>query len=210
MGDVKLLAMIGAFLGWKLVLLTLVMASLSGSIIGVALIASKRGNMKYALPFGTFLAIGAWCRPPGAHRSWTGTSASTNEPQAYSLLAITAMIVLVIGVIVFAGLRFLSASRRNRSHSREGGDSALMAVALQDAIQKLRAQERAMTERAEASELLNTQIVNSLSARIARCRSDRPRADPEPRWTTDARVRCDGRVAALHEVARSPLHRWQG
>ena len=40
-------------------LLTLVMASLSGSIIGVALIASKRGNMKYALPFGTFLAIGA-------------------------------------------------------------------------------------------------------------------------------------------------------
>jgi leader peptidase (prepilin peptidase)/N-methyltransferase len=59
MGDVKLLAMIGAFLGWKLVLLTLVMASLSGSIIGVALIASKRGTMKYALPFGTFLAIGA-------------------------------------------------------------------------------------------------------------------------------------------------------
>ncbi len=59
MGDVKLLAMIGAFLGWKLVLLTLVLASLSGSIIGVAMIASKRGDMKYTLPFGTFLAIGA-------------------------------------------------------------------------------------------------------------------------------------------------------
>ena len=59
MGDVKLLAMIGAFLGWKLVLLTLVLASFSGSLIGVALIASKRGDMKYALPFGTFLAIGA-------------------------------------------------------------------------------------------------------------------------------------------------------
>ncbi len=84
--------------------------------------------------------------------------------QAHALLANTAIIALVIGVIVFAGLRLLSASRRNRSHSREGGDSALMAVALQDAIQKLRAQERAMTERAEASELLNTQIVNSLSA----------------------------------------------
>jgi PAS domain S-box-containing protein len=61
-------------------------------------------------------------------------------------------------------LRFLSASRRNRTHTREGGDSALLAGALQDAIQKLRAQERAMTERAEASELLNTQIVNSLTA----------------------------------------------
>jgi leader peptidase (prepilin peptidase)/N-methyltransferase len=59
MGDVKLLAMIGAFLGWKLVLLTLVLASFSGSIIGVAMIASQRGDMKYALPFGTFLAIGA-------------------------------------------------------------------------------------------------------------------------------------------------------
>jgi len=59
MGDVKLLAMIGAFLGWKLVLLTLVFASFSGSIVGVAMIASKRGDLKYALPFGTFLAIGA-------------------------------------------------------------------------------------------------------------------------------------------------------
>jgi leader peptidase (prepilin peptidase)/N-methyltransferase len=59
MGDVKLLAMIGAFLGWKLVLLTLVLASFSGSIIGLAVIASSRGDMKHALPFGTFLAIGA-------------------------------------------------------------------------------------------------------------------------------------------------------
>jgi leader peptidase (prepilin peptidase) / N-methyltransferase len=59
MGDVKLLAMIGAFLGWKLVLLTLVFASFTGSLAGGALIASGRGNMKYALPFGTFLAVGA-------------------------------------------------------------------------------------------------------------------------------------------------------
>ena len=58
-GDVKMLAMIGAFLGWKLVLLTLVLSSLVGSIVGIAIIALKRGDMKYALPFGTFLAIGA-------------------------------------------------------------------------------------------------------------------------------------------------------
>jgi leader peptidase (prepilin peptidase) / N-methyltransferase len=59
MGDVKMLAMIGAFLGWQHVLLTLVLASFSGAIIGVALILVQKGSMKYALPFGTFLAVGA-------------------------------------------------------------------------------------------------------------------------------------------------------
>ena len=59
MGDVKMLAMIGAFLGWKLVLLTLLLASFSGTIIGVGVLVLKRESMKYALPFGTFLALGA-------------------------------------------------------------------------------------------------------------------------------------------------------
>jgi leader peptidase (prepilin peptidase)/N-methyltransferase len=59
MGDVKMLAMIGAFLGWKAVLVTLVLSSFSGAAIGMALIAAQRGGMKLALPFGTFLAVGA-------------------------------------------------------------------------------------------------------------------------------------------------------
>ena len=59
MGDVKMLAMIGAFLGWPLMVLTLVLASFAGSIVGVSLIASGRGSMQAALPFGTFLALGA-------------------------------------------------------------------------------------------------------------------------------------------------------
>jgi leader peptidase (prepilin peptidase) / N-methyltransferase len=59
MGDVKMLAMIGAFLGWQLTLVTLVLSSIAGSIVGVGLIVSRRGGMKYALPFGTFLALGA-------------------------------------------------------------------------------------------------------------------------------------------------------
>ncbi|HKY22293.1 MAG TPA: prepilin peptidase [Vicinamibacterales bacterium] len=58
-GDVKMLAMIGAFLGWKLTLLTLILSSFIGSIVGVGMIALKRGDMKYALPFGTFLAVAA-------------------------------------------------------------------------------------------------------------------------------------------------------
>jgi len=59
MGDVKMLAMIGAFLGWKAVLVTMVLSSFSGAVIGLALIAAQRGGMKLALPFGTFLALGA-------------------------------------------------------------------------------------------------------------------------------------------------------
>jgi leader peptidase (prepilin peptidase) / N-methyltransferase len=59
MGDVKMLAMIGAFLGWKLMLVTLVFASFAGSVVGIGIMASGRGGMKAALPFGTFLAVGA-------------------------------------------------------------------------------------------------------------------------------------------------------
>jgi leader peptidase (prepilin peptidase)/N-methyltransferase len=59
MGDVKMLAMIGAFLGWRLTLVTLIFASFTGALVGVAMLASGRGGMKAALPFGSFLAVGA-------------------------------------------------------------------------------------------------------------------------------------------------------
>jgi leader peptidase (prepilin peptidase)/N-methyltransferase len=57
-GDVKMLAMIGAFLGWKLAVVTLIFSSLAGSVVGLIVIALRRGGMKYALPYGTFLAVG--------------------------------------------------------------------------------------------------------------------------------------------------------
>jgi leader peptidase (prepilin peptidase)/N-methyltransferase len=59
MGDVKMLAMIGAFLGWQLALVTLMLASFGGAVLGIALLATRRGSMQAALPFGTFLAVGA-------------------------------------------------------------------------------------------------------------------------------------------------------
>jgi leader peptidase (prepilin peptidase)/N-methyltransferase len=60
MGDVKMLAMIGAFLGWRAVLLTLILSSFVGAIVGVALMTTKNEGLKYALPFGTFLALAAF------------------------------------------------------------------------------------------------------------------------------------------------------
>jgi leader peptidase (prepilin peptidase)/N-methyltransferase len=58
-GDVKLLAMIGAFLGWESVIITIISSSLIGSITGIIMIIFKGKNFKYAIPFGPFLSLGA-------------------------------------------------------------------------------------------------------------------------------------------------------
>lgn len=58
-GDIKMMAMTGAFLGWKAVLLTTFSASLIGSIVGIILIVFKGKGRKTKIPFGPFLSIGA-------------------------------------------------------------------------------------------------------------------------------------------------------
>lgn len=58
-GDIKLLAMIGAFLGWKPALLTIMIGSLTGSIIGISLIALRIIKRDDYIPFGPFLVLGA-------------------------------------------------------------------------------------------------------------------------------------------------------
>ncbi|MET0514026.1 MAG: prepilin peptidase [Nitrospiraceae bacterium] len=58
-GDIKLMAMVGAFLGWKLVLLAIMVGSLLGSIVGVSLIAFRVMRRDQYLPFGPFLAVGS-------------------------------------------------------------------------------------------------------------------------------------------------------
>jgi leader peptidase (prepilin peptidase)/N-methyltransferase len=58
-GDIKLLAMIGAFLGWKPALLTIMIGSLTGSMIGIALIGLRFMKRDEYIPFGPFLVFGA-------------------------------------------------------------------------------------------------------------------------------------------------------
>ncbi len=59
MGDVKMMLMVGAFLGAKRTLLTIFAGSLLGSILGLAFMAVRRKDSNYELPFGTFLGMAA-------------------------------------------------------------------------------------------------------------------------------------------------------
>jgi leader peptidase (prepilin peptidase)/N-methyltransferase len=58
-GDVKLLAMIGAFIGWQGVLFTILCSSFIGTVVGVTLMLVFSADSKYAVPFGPFLSLGA-------------------------------------------------------------------------------------------------------------------------------------------------------
>jgi leader peptidase (prepilin peptidase)/N-methyltransferase len=58
-GDIKLLAMIGAFLGWTSIPFTIFFASLTGSVIGLGFMIAKGVGRRFALPFAPFLCLGA-------------------------------------------------------------------------------------------------------------------------------------------------------
>ncbi len=58
-GDIKLLAMIGGFFGWKSLIFILLFSSLAGALVGVAVMIIQKKNMKYAVPFGPFLSAAA-------------------------------------------------------------------------------------------------------------------------------------------------------
>ncbi|MBA4348695.1 MAG: prepilin peptidase [Thermodesulfovibrio sp.] len=58
-GDIKMMAMVGAFMGWKAVLLTTFIGSLTGSLVGIFLMVFKGKDRKTKIPFGPFLSLGA-------------------------------------------------------------------------------------------------------------------------------------------------------
>jgi len=60
LGDVKMMFMVGAYLGWRLTILTIFLGVLSGSLIGIAMMLRQgKRNLQMLLPFGVFLGIGA-------------------------------------------------------------------------------------------------------------------------------------------------------
>jgi signal transduction histidine kinase len=84
-------------------------------------------------------------------------------PSAYSLLGLTALVACLVAVMTFAVLRFAAAAR-DQGRNRGVGETVMLSAALQEAVTKLKAQERATAARAEASERLNGEIITSLTA----------------------------------------------
>jgi leader peptidase (prepilin peptidase)/N-methyltransferase len=58
-GDIKLLALIGGFLGWKSLIFVLLVSSFLGAVVGITIMIIKKQDMKYAVPFGPFLSAAA-------------------------------------------------------------------------------------------------------------------------------------------------------
>ena len=81
------------------------------------------------------------------------------------LLLLTAIVAALAGILAFAVSKFFAAARTATRASREGGaETAFMAAAMEEALQKMRKQERAMQARAEASERLSGEIIASLTS----------------------------------------------
>jgi two-component system sensor histidine kinase HydH len=79
-------------------------------------------------------------------------------------MGLTAIVAALVSVIAFAMLRFMAATRDRRRRSRDSGEMAVLSAALQEAVSKLKAQERATAARADASERLSGEIIASLTA----------------------------------------------
>jgi signal transduction histidine kinase len=83
----------------------------------------------------------------------------------YLFLGLTAIVAALAAILTYAVVRFVAAARDLRKRTRsEGGESAFMTSAMEDALRNLRQQERAMKARAEASERLSDEIVASLTS----------------------------------------------
>ena len=83
----------------------------------------------------------------------------------YLFLGLTGIVAALAAVLAFAVLRFFEAGRAAARGTRtEGSETAFMAAAVEEAVGKLKSQERAMKARAEASERLSSEIIASLTS----------------------------------------------
>jgi signal transduction histidine kinase len=93
--------------------------------------------------------------------------------QGALLIGLTAIVAGLVGVLAFAVSKIIAASRALGKERGPGAETAFMAAAMEQAVQRLREQERAMKERAEASERLSDEIVASITSGLLVVTGDR-------------------------------------
>jgi signal transduction histidine kinase len=86
------------------------------------------------------------------------------SPEANALLGLATIVGVLAGALTFALLRAATRARMTSRRLRQGGDNALLSTVLEEAVAKLKDQERATAARAEASERLSGEIIASLTA----------------------------------------------
>jgi signal transduction histidine kinase len=92
----------------------------------------------------------------------------------YLFLGLTAIVGMLAAVLAFAVLRLFAAARASaKADKSEGSETAFMAAAMEDAVQRLRDQEQAMKARAEASERLSSEIIASMTSGLLVVSEDR-------------------------------------
>ena len=219
LGDAKLLAMVGAFLGWKGVLITLFLACLAGSLVGVALLITARGGAKTRLPFGAFLALGAAVTLFGGTalaRSLPATAVSDERRRPWlglrreiAILFPVALLVLT-GLAIFALLSYRGAIARLTAerHAEAERVARAAAVALRGAPSP-----RPETLRALAPQALGIALLDERGVPVAQAGEIAPYALPaELAAAGSAAAGPDdllvGAVAGFAPLAPSGLRRW--
>jgi PAS domain S-box-containing protein len=91
----------------------------------------------------------------------------------YLLLGLNAIVAALVGVLAFAVTKFITAARKVGKEREPGAETAFMAAAMEQAMQRLRSQERALKARAEASERLSEEIIASLTSGLLVVDNDR-------------------------------------
>ena len=83
-------------------------------------------------------------------------------------LSLTAIVAALAGVLAFAVTKLIATARSRGLDRKEGAETAFMAAAMEQAVERMRTQERALRERAEASERLSQEKLTDLEADEAR------------------------------------------
>ena len=93
-------------------------------------------------------------------------------PAGQAFLGLTAIVTALVAVLTFAFLKLMSAARETQGRREAGVETAFLSAALQDAVAKLKAQERAMALRAETSERASEEIIANLTAGLLMVNQD--------------------------------------